>query len=259
MNAPHGERIAKRISRAGRASRREAERLIAEGRVAVNGHVLNTPAVTVTAEDRVEVDGETLPAAEEPRLWRWHKPRGCVATHRDPEGRPTVFAMLRAGHPDLPRVISVGRLDFNSEGLLLLTNDGELARHMERPATGWTRRYRVRAYGKPDGERLSALARGATIDDVRYGPIQVTVERGDGPNIWLTAALKEGKNREVRKTLEWAGLTVNRLIRVAFGPFQLGDLLPEGLEEVRRKVLRDQLGPEWATQFPSHANRRGRA
>jgi len=234
-----GERIAKVIARAGLCSRREAERWIADGRVAVNGTVLDAPGVTVDASDVVTVDGQPLPDAAAARLWRYHKPEGLVTTHRDPEGRPTVFDALPA---DLGRVISIGRLDIASEGLLLLTNDGGLARKLELPATAWTRRYRVRAFGRVEGEAIERLARGVTVDGVRYGKIEAAIDRLQGSNVWLTVALKEGKNREVRRALEHIGLAVNRLIRVAYGPFQLGGLKRGEVAEVPAKVLRDQLG-----------------
>lgn len=239
-------RIAKAIARAGLCSRREAERWIAEGRVAVNGRLLTTPAFEVGPKDRVTVDGEPLPAAEPPRLWRYHKPRGLITTHADPEGRPTVFDRL----PEhMPRVISVGRLDFNTEGLLLLTTDGALARHMELPATGWLRRYRVRARGRVSPAALAELAKGITIDGIRYGPIEATLDSEHGANIWLTLGLREGKNREVRKILGHLGLEVGRLIRVSYGPFQLLDLEPGEVEIVRRRVLIDQLGPRLADEL----------
>lgn len=239
--AEKGERIAKVLARAGLCSRREAERWIAAGRVAVNGLVLTTPAVTVTAKDAVVVDGEALPTKQPSRLWRYHKPAGLMTTHHDPQGRPTVFDALPAR---LPRVVSVGRLDFNSEGLLLLTNDGELERKLELPATGWTRRYRVRAFGTVDDETLAKLKNGITISGVRYGPIRAAVDSKKGANAWITVALTEGKNREVRRVLEHLGLTVNRLIRTAYGPFQLGHLEEGEVEEVPGKVLREQLGGE---------------
>lgn len=231
--------MAKTIARAGLASRREAESWIAAGRVAVNGKTLDSPALVVTAKDKVTVDGKPLPEKEAPRLWRFHKPAGLITTRSDPRGRKTVFEALP---PELPRVISVGRLDLNSEGLLLLTNDGDLARHMEMPSTGWTRRYRVRVHGTPDVEALAGLAKGHTVSGIRYGPIEAHLERQVGGNAWLLVALREGKNREVRRVLESLGLTVNRLIRTAYGPFSLGNLPRGAVEEVKPKVLRDQLG-----------------
>jgi 23S rRNA pseudouridine2605 synthase len=235
------ERIAKVMARAGVASRRDSEALIAEGRVSVNGKVIESPALDVGPNDVVLVDGEPLPARERTRLWFYHKPRGLVTTNHDPEGRPTVFDALPE---DLPRVLSVGRLDINTEGLLLLTNDGGLARMLELPETGWLRRYRVRAFGQVNQGQLDTLKGGVTIDGVQYGPVIAQFEREQGSNTWLTVDLREGKNREVKTVLEHLGLQVNRLIRVSFGPFQLGDL-PEGeAEEVRSKVLKDQLGTE---------------
>jgi 23S rRNA pseudouridine2605 synthase len=239
-------RIAKAMARAGLCSRREAERWIEDGRVAVNGETLQSPARDVGPRDRIEVDGQPLPAAEPARLWRFHKPKGCVTTHKDPEGRPTVFEKMP---PDMPRVISIGRLDFNTEGLLLLTNDGELARHLELPSTGWLRRYRVRAFGTITQKDLDALKDGIVIDGVRYGPIEGTVDQVQGSNVWLTLGLREGKNREVRNILASLQLTVNRLIRISFGPFQLLDLEAGAAEHVKRRVLADQLGPEIAQKF----------
>jgi 23S rRNA pseudouridine2605 synthase len=238
-----GERIAKRVARSGLCSRRDAERLIAEGRVLLNGRVLDTPAVNVGADDRIVVDGKPLPEAEPARLWRYYKPKGRVTTHSDPEGRPTVFEALP---PELPRVISIGRLDFNTEGLLLLTNDGELARHLEAPSTGWLRRYRVRVNGQVEQKALDALSGGIEIEGIRYGPIEATLDRKQGANNWLTLGLREGKNREVRKIMTHLGLAVNRLIRLSFGPFVLGDLEPGAIDEVKRRVLADQLGSEMA-------------
>jgi 23S rRNA pseudouridine2605 synthase len=249
------ERIAKRLARAGLCSRREAERWIAERRVAVDGHVLESPAVTVTAASRITVDGKPLKAAEPARLWRYHKPAGLVTTHRDPAGRPTIFDALPK---DLPRVISIGRLDLPSEGLLLLTNDGALARHLELPSTGWLRRYRVRAFGSVDQDALARLKGGVTIAGVRYGPIEATLDRVQGRNAWLTVALGEGKNREVRKVLEHLGLTVNRLIRISYGPFQLGHLARGAVEEVTGKVLREQLGKAAAALVGAAAPKRER-
>jgi 23S rRNA pseudouridine2605 synthase len=238
-NAQDGERIAKFLARAGVCSRRDAERLIAEGRVKLNGRVLDTPAVKVTAADKVQVDGKPIAAAEPTRLWRYHKPAGLVTTHRDPAGRATVFENLPAA---LPRVVSVGRLDLNSEGLLLLTNDGELARRLELPANGWLRRYRARAFGRVTQEELDQLKGGITVDGVRYGPIEAKLERGQGANAWITVAISEGKNREVRRVLDALGLKVNRLIRTSYGPFQLGTLAAGEVDEIPGKVLREQLG-----------------
>jgi len=234
-----GERIAKVIARAGLASRREAEAFIAAGRVAVNGAVIASPALNVTLEDVVTVDGEPLPQRERTRLFLYHKPRGLVTTRSDPQGRPTIFTALPK---ELPRLISVGRLDMNTEGLLLLTNDGGLARVLELPATGWLRRYRVRAHGRVQQARLDELRRGITIDGVRYGSIEAVLEREQGTNVWLVFAMREGKNREVKNVLGHLGLAVNRLIRVSFGPFQLGDLPDGAVEEVRTRHLREQLG-----------------
>ncbi|MBY0564754.1 MAG: rRNA pseudouridine synthase [Hyphomonadaceae bacterium] len=231
------ERIAKFLARAGVCSRRDGERLIAEGRVKLNGVTLESPAVKVSAKDKVTVDGRPVPTAAPTRLWRYHKPSGLVTTHRDPAGRPTVFEHLPAG---LPRVISVGRLDLTSEGLLLLTNDGELARKLELPSTGLVRRYRARAYGRVTQDELDTLKDGVTVEGVRYGPIEAKLERG-GANSWITLALSEGKNREVRRVLEALGLRVNRLIRTQYGPFVLGTLAPGAVEEIPPRVLKDAL------------------
>ncbi len=239
-------RIAKAIARAGLCSRRDAERWIAEGRVKVNGTTLASPARDVGPDDLVLVDGQPLPGAEPPKLWRYHKPRGLVTTHRDPEGRPTVFEKLP---PELGRVISIGRLDVTSEGLLLLTNDGALARHLELPATGWLRRYRVRAHGRITPEALERLQTGVVVDGIEYGPVEATLDKQQGANVWLTIGLREGKNREVRKILAHLGLDVNRLIRISYGPFQLQELTPGATEVVRRRVLADQLGPALAREL----------
>ncbi len=234
-----GDRIAKVMARAGLCSRRQAERWIADGRVAVDGKTLTTPAVTVSGENTVLVDGQPLPAAAPARLWRYHKPVGLVTSHADPQGRPTVFARL----PDaLPRVISIGRLDLNSEGLLLLTNDGGLARRLELPETGWTRRYRVRVYGRPDERKLKALENGVTVSGLTYGPIKAVLDKQSRANAWLTVSLEEGRNREIRKVMEHLGLEVNRLIRLAYGPFQLGNLGRGQVAEITGKVLKEQLG-----------------
>ncbi|KDB03277.1 rRNA pseudouridine synthase [Defluviimonas sp. 20V17] len=237
--APEGERIAKVIARAGVASRRGAEALVAEGRVAVNGKVIDSPALNVTGSDRIVVDGKPLAAPEPARLWLYHKPLGLVTTARDEKGRRTVFDALP---DDMPRVMSVGRLDINSEGLLLLTNDGEIKRRLELPATGWLRKYRVRVNGTPDDAMLEPLRRGVVIEGERFQPMSVTLDRQQGANAWLTVGLREGRNREIRRAMEAVGLAVNRLIRVSYGPFRLGDLAPGAVEEVRAKVLRDQLG-----------------
>lgn len=237
-----GERIAKRLARAGLCSRRDAERWIVEGRVSVNGQVLDSPALNVTDSDKIVVDGKPLPQKESARLWRYHKPRGLITTHRDEQGRTTIFESLPK---EMPRVISVGRLDLNSEGLLLLTNDGALSRYMELPSTGWKRRYRVRAFGTFDDSCIQRLREGVSVDGVKYGSIDATLDSAKGSNVWLTMGLTEGKNREVRRVLEHLGLTVNRLIRISYGPFQLGHL-PEGaVEEVPAKTLTEAVGTRY--------------
>ena len=238
-----GERIAKVVSRAGLASRRDAEEWIVQGRVSVNGRVINSPALDVTTRDVITVDGKPLPERERTRLFMFHKPRGLMTTHADPEGRPTVFDNLPEG---LPRLISIGRLDFNTEGLLLLTNDGGLARVLELPDTGWLRRYRVRAHGEVTQDQLDALKKGVEVDGVKYGSIDAQLERDQGANVWLVFAIREGKNREVRNVMAHLGLEVNRLIRVSYGPFQLGELAEGQVEEVKTRVLREQLGEKVA-------------
>ncbi len=239
MSDPKGERIAKIMARAGLCSRREAEDWIRAGRVRVNEAVLSELGYRIGAEDRILVDGKPLPLAERTRLWRYHKPKGVLTTRRDPEGRPTLFDRLA---PDLPRVIAIGRLDFNSEGLLLLTNDGALARRLELPATGWIRRYRVRVKGRIEPTALASLARGLVIAGERFKPVAATLDRQQGDNAWLTMALSEGRNREIRRLAEHFGWQVNRLIRIAYGPFQLGHLAKDEVEEVTGKVLKEQLG-----------------
>ena len=247
-----GERIAKVVSRAGLASRRDAEEWIVQGRVTVNGRVINSPALDVTANDVISVDGKPLPPRERTRLFMFHKPRGLMTTHADPEGRPTVFDNLPEG---LPRLISIGRLDFNTEGLLLLTNDGGLARALELPDTGWLRRYRVRAHGEVTQAQLDELKKGVEVDGVKYGPIDATLERDHGANVWLVFAIREGKNREVRNVMAHLGLEVNRLIRVSYGPFQLAELAEGEVEEVKTRVLREQLGDKIAALAGADFNR----
>lgn len=234
-----GQRIAKVIARAGIASRREAERMIEAGRVAVNGRRIDSPALNVTARDRITVDGKSVEPPEKVRMWRYHKPAGLVTTERDEKGRKTVFDALPEG---MPRVMSVGRLDLNSEGLLLLTNDGALKRRLELPSTGWLRRYRVRVHGAPGEAQLEPLRGGIVVDGEKFQPMTVTLDRQQGGNAWLTVGLREGRNREVRRALEEIGLPVNRLIRISYGPFQLGELAKGEVEEIRERVLKDQLG-----------------
>ncbi len=233
------ERIAKRLSRAGVCSRRDAERLIAEGRVSVNGKILASPAFNVGPRDKISVDGIRVDAKEQTRLWRYHKPKGLVTTHKDERGRPTIFEQMPE---DMPRVISVGRLDLTSEGLLLLTNDGELSRHLELPATGWSRKYRVRAFGEISQATLDKLKKGVTVDGVSYGSIEATIENAEKSNVWVAVTLREGKNREIRKVFEYLGLTVNRLIRVSYGPFHLGKLEENEVEEISTKAIEEALG-----------------
>ncbi|MEF3367458.1 pseudouridine synthase, partial [Methylocystis sp. 9N] len=237
-----GERIAKVMARAGVCSRRDAESWIAEGRVAVNGRVLTSPAFNVRETDKIQIDGAPMQERERTRLFLFHKPAGYVTSARDEEGRATVFSYLQERHPDLPRLVSVGRLDINTEGLLLLTNDGGLARTLELPATGWTRRYRVRVHGAIDQAQLDALGEGVTVDDVRYAPIEARLERVQGANAWIAMSLTEGKNREIKRVMAHLTLDVTRLIRISYGPFQLGDLAEGAVEEVRLKTLREQLG-----------------
>ena len=246
-DTPKGDRIAKVLSRAGIASRRESERMIEAGRVSVNGKTITSPALNITSDDKVVVDGKRVGEPDPARIWLYHKPAGLVTTERDEKDRETVFDAL----PDtMPRVMSVGRLDINSEGLLLLTNDGEIKRKLELPSTGWLRRYRVRINGSVSEARLDQLRAGITVDGVNYQPMIVTFDRQQGANAWLTVSIREGKNREIRRTMEAIGVIVNRLIRVSYGPFQLGTLAQGDVEEVKGRVVRDQLGLE-ARPVPS--------
>ncbi len=242
-DTPAGDRIAKVLARAGVASRREAERMIEAGRVSVNGRKQTSPALNVTARDRITVDGKPIAEPEPERIWLYHKPIGLVTSNKDEKGRETIFDRL----PDtLPRVMTVGRLDINSEGLLLLTNDGGVKRKLELPATGWLRRYRVRINGRPTEATFAPLREGIVIDREHFQPMEITLDRQQGANAWATIGLREGKNREIRRAMEAIGLTVNRLIRVSYGPFQLGNLKPGEVEEVRRRIVRDQLGLDGA-------------
>jgi 23S rRNA pseudouridine2605 synthase len=236
---PGGDRIAKVMARAGVSSRRDAERMIAEGRVTVNGKVIDSPALDVTPRDRITVDGHPLDKPEPPRVWLYHKPEGLVTSARDEQGRATVFDHLPE---DLPRVMTIGRLDLNSEGLLLLTNDGELKRRLELPSTGWLRKYRVRVNGRPEDSAFDPLRKGIVAGGETFQPMVVSLDRQQGANAWLTVGIREGKNREIRRAMEAVGLTVNRLIRVSYGPFQLGELKPGEVSEVRPRMLKDQLG-----------------
>ncbi|WP_424975486.1 pseudouridine synthase [Dinoroseobacter sp. S124A] len=245
---PPGDRIAKVLARAGIASRREAERLIAEGRVTVNGKTVESPALNVTETDKITFDGKPLEPPAPPRLWRYHKPTGLVTTAKDEKGRETVFDALP---PTLPRVMSVGRLDLNSEGLLLLTNDGGLKRKLELPSTGWLRRYRVRVKGAPEDTDLAPLRTGIEVEGERFQPMEARIDRQQGANAWLTIGLREGKNREIRRAMGALGLTVNRLIRISYGPFRLGELKAGEVEEIKGRILRDQLGMEDETPPPA--------
>jgi len=241
--SPKGDRIAKVLARAGIASRRGAETIIAAGRVSVNGEQIDSPALNVTQADRITVDGKALAAPEPMRMWLYHKPAGLVTSDADERGRRTIYDALP---DDMPRVMSIGRLDINSEGLLLLTNDGGIKRKLELPSTGWMRRYRVRINGRPSDAGLEPLRRGITVEGERFQPMQISLDRQQGANAWLTVGLREGRNREIRRAMESVGLVVNRLIRISYGPFQLGDLKAGAVEEIRRKIVRDQLGIEAA-------------
>ncbi len=233
------ERIAKRIARAGICSRREAESRIFDGRVTVNGEMIASPAMNVGLSDKITIDGKPLPTREPAGLWRYYKPRGLVVSDRDEQNRETIFDHLP---PNLPRLITVGRLDLDSEGLLLMTNDGDLARHLELPATGWSRKYRIRAQGQIDQAQLASLADGVTIDGIRYGQVIANLDRQMASNAWLTFAIREGKNREIRRIMDYLGHKVSRLIRISYGPFQLGDLEDGDIEAIKSRVLTDQLG-----------------
>ena len=253
---PKGDRIAKVLARAGVASRREAERMIEAGRVSVNGKVIDSPALNVGPRDRIMVDDAPLAEPEPPRLWLYHKPTGLVTTAKDEKGRETVFDALPE---EMPRVMSVGRLDLNSEGLLLLTNDGAIKRQLELPSTGWVRKYRVRVKGSPTEDTLAPVRKGLTVDGERFQPMGVSLDRQQGANAWLTVSLREGKNREIRRAMEAVGLTVNRLLRVSYGPFRLGELKAGEVEEIKARVLRDQLGLEETPVKKPVRSRRGGA
>ncbi|WP_107498322.1 pseudouridine synthase [Thalassobius sp. I31.1] len=248
-----GDRIAKVIARAGVASRRDAERLIADGHVTVNGKLIDSPALNVTEKDKITVKGELLAEPDAPRVWLYYKPTGLVTSARDEKGRDTVFDNLPEG---MPRVMSVGRLDLNSEGLLLLTNDGALKRQMELPSTGWLRRYRVRVNGRPKDENFEPLRKGITVEGEKFQPMQVTLDRQQGANAWLTIAIREGKNREIRRAMSAIGFEVNRLLRVSYGPFQIGSLKAGEVEELKSRVVRDQLGLDGADEKPTVTRRR---
>ncbi|MFP4313008.1 MAG: pseudouridine synthase [Alphaproteobacteria bacterium] len=241
-NNHKSERIAKKMARAGLCSRRDAEKWIAAGRVKVNGRVLDTPACVVNDDDEIIIDGKPLKAEQPTRLFLYHKPQGLVTTHKDEKGRATIFESLPS---HLPRVISVGRLDLNTEGLLLLTNDGDLSRYLELPATGWKRKYRVRVHGKVDTKKLETLKKGITLDGVHYKSIEAEIDESAaekaGTNTWLNVTLKEGKNREIRKVMDALGLKVNRLIRLSYGPFQLGKLKAQDVQEIKTDVLKEQI------------------
>ena len=250
---PSGERIAKVIARAGMCSRRDAERWISEGRVKIDGNILSSPAATVNSTNKILVDGKPLPEPPTTRLWRYYKPQGLLTTHRDPQGRPNLFEQLPQ---NLPRLISIGRLDLNSEGLLLMTNDGGLARKLELPSTGWSRRYRARVHGQVDSKVLDKLKEGTIINGIHYGSIKAEIDRQQNSNAWITISLEEGNNREVRRVMQHLGWPVNRLIRIAFGPFQLGNLTKGTIIEVKQKIVREQLGFDLKGNIKSENRRR---
>ncbi len=255
-DTPETNRIAKVLARHGIASRREAEKIIAEGRVTVNGKRIDSPALNVSDRDTITVDGKPLEERDPPRIWLYHKPAGLVTTERDEKGRDTVFAALPEG---MPRVMSIGRLDLNSEGLLLLTNDGEIKRRLELPSTGWLRKYRVRLHGAPKDTDFEPLRKGLTVDNENFRPMTVTLDRQQGRNAWVTVSLREGKNREIRRAMEAVGFAVNRLIRISYGPFRLGNLKAGEVEEVRQKIVREQLGlgePEGGNIPPKRQDRK---
>ena len=237
------ERIAKFIARSGVCSRRAAEELVLQKRVTINGETVESPAFNVEGTEKILLDGEKLPTIETTRLWIYYKSVGLVTTHKDNQNRPTVFESLP---PGMPRVISVGRLDLNSEGLLLLTNNGELSRKLELPENGWSRRYKVKVHGFLDKKKLASLADGVTVEGVNYGPVKAEIESEQGTNSWLTITLSEGKNREIRKLMKSIGLDVARLIRLSYGPFQLGSLKKGEVKEIPGKVLKEQLGSKFA-------------
>lgn len=233
------ERIAKFIARSGVCSRRQAEELINQKRITVNGNIVDSPALNVEGNEKILFDGEKLPVIDNTRLWLYYKPAGLLTTHKDTSGRPTVFESLPIG---LPRVISVGRLDLNSEGLLLLTNNGELSRTLELPSNGWSRRYRARVHGYVTQEKLDSIANGCCVEGINYGPVKATMDSQQGTNSWITITLHEGKNREIRRLMTHIGLDVSRLIRVSYGPFQLGSLRKGEVQEVPQKIIKEQLG-----------------
>ena len=233
------ERIAKKLSRAGVCSRREAERWIAEGRIKVNNVILSTPATNVSEKDKILVDNIPLPKPSLSKIWRFHKPKGCLVTENDPKGRKTIFQILPKS---LPRVISVGRLDYDSEGLLLLTNDGAISRKLELPSTGWLRKYKVRVHGIVDKSALLKIKDGIKLDNFKTGPIEASLEIQKGTNAWILIGIREGKNREIRRIMDHLGYPVNRLIRLSYGPFQLGNLKSGEVLEINKNVIKNQLG-----------------